>query len=345
VAFLVVTGARGSSSGGGGSEGFPNLQTLYGVPWAPTWPTAPTAGSTTTVNNASEWGSADKTLSTITMASGSYGDITLTGTDLDVIVQSNVTIGILDVSSCTRVRFRYETPRDATSIIQVINGPSAYNGGITSLLFDGIRTFNNGTIAQQTNFAGDQTALINSYLHVASYGIWTDQGTQRPTDLIIWNNVIDAGNVTGGAGPQSLTRQTGVEKGILAGNRLVKHGAGLMVRIYGRSDFWCSHNQIEAADYASVANDGSIIDTRSSADTGTPVNTSNGIHFRSNTNFNDAAMLNTGSCGGDTLAVTVRDNVEYGGNASAYSNGTPAGFTYTNNTDEAYEAPPTWNFA
>jgi hypothetical protein len=262
-------------------------------------------------------------------------------------VQGGVTIGGLYIESLTRCIVEFETPRDATSEIQFISMGSSFGSTVDDLLIDGVRTFDDGpTNTTGITLHGRRVALINSNLLASSYGLWSDQGSSgRPTNVIVYNNIVDAGNYSGGTGPQSLVRMTGSERTIICRNRLVKHNTGLMIRIYNKSDFWFSHNQIEAADYASVSNDGSVIDTRNAGDSGTAVNTSNGIHFRDNTNYNDTSMLNIGSCGGEGLAVTVRDNVEYGGNSSSYSTGTPTGFTFTNNTDEVYEAPPSWDFA
>lgn len=347
--MLQLRRAPVPASGGGGGGGFPDLQALYGVPWNPTWPTAPTTSSSTTVNNATQWNAASKTGNRITVAAGSYGDIALDGlTDCEVIFQSNVTWGAMDIGNIQRVILRFETPRDVTSTIQYLNCGSAFNSPISNLLLNGIRTYDPSSISHSCHFTGNNSAMINSYLQTNSYGIFSDQGSQgRPTNMTFYNNTVDSGNVNGGGTPQSLFRFTGCERMVMCRNRLIKVNDGQMGRVYSKSDTWVSHNQFEAT--GGWNNPGGSWSSNNSDDAGTPVNTTYRVRVVSNVVYN-----NGGGAGGlvnDPAGMSstsneylFQDNVGYC--STDWPTVGPSGvYTFTNNTRNPYTSPAAWSFA
>lgn len=347
---LAKSGSNLLRVGGGGvlsiaeadSGDFPDLQALYGLPWEPLWPEPPDTSSSSTVSSASQFNSAKAVSGRhITMAAGSYGELELSGTDLRVTVQSGVTIDGLWISNCDHVILEFETPRDPTSSIQWISSGSSFGTPVNHMLFNGIRTFDDGpTNSTAITFHGHRIALINSHLLAAAYGLFADQGSQgRPSNGIIYNNIVDSGNYAGGTGPQSLHRMTGVERYAVIRNRLIKRNDGQLIRWYTKGDVYFAYNQIEAT--GGHNNPGSSIDT--TGDVGTGVYTDHGTIIKANTWYNNGGgAVNSGAfnAGGPVL---FEDNVSYSG-VSFPSSG-PSGYTFVNNTSNSYQAPPAWDFA
>jgi hypothetical protein len=306
---------------------FPDLQALYDLAWSETWPTAPTTTSSATVTPATLAASQAVDGRAITLSAGSYGSITISGSHQRYIVQGSVTIGVVDFTAAAdHIVFEFETPRDATSIITRVNMAS----GASDILIDGVLG-DDTTVDAFNRLEGSRVALIRSHLQSATYGLWSDQ---RSYDVIVWNNIIEGGQQSGGFGPQSLIRVTDVERFACLDNRLVKHAVGKLVRIYTLSNADCSYNQIEAAD--STGNNAGN-ELQPGTDATTPVQAGS-TYFRHNVVYNDSGGPMQSYLGG---SGEVSDNVSYSGGSwpAAIAN-----WTSSNNTVSSYTAPAAWEF-
>jgi hypothetical protein len=336
MSFLVLAGARGSSSGGGGSEGFPDLETLYGVPWTVTWPTAPNiTNGEQVVTPANYTGHLNSPGKRIIFSAGTYETaIVLDGdnTDMEFVVQSNVILPRIDFNTgAARIKWTWETPRDPTSYAYVF-----YSGATETpedILLDGVHSDDEEDAGLHPKLEGTRIAIINSWMKSASYNHWSEATS---LDVNLYNNTFEGGANAGNA--QSACRFTSGHRWAVCRNRWVKHNTGLLIRIYTEGDFQFSDNQVEAAE-SSGSNAGCVLDT--SGGTGEATGDF-GTRFLRNHVWNDSGgPLNTGVAGSSTGPVLIQDNVSHG---DAWPGSGPTGYTFVNNTDVAFAAPDAWSY-
>lgn len=331
-----------------GGDGFPDFQTLYALQWQPSVPEEPdVSGAEVQVNSLAQLNTAIATPGrTIRMLAATYGDIAISGTDLDIIVDDGAVIGACDLDNCDHVRVRGANPRGLVTPIRYIKaGGINFTSAMDHVRVTGLRTFDNGTTATSCTFNGRNSMLDSCYLHTASYGVWANADSAgRPTDWTIWNNYLDSGNVTVGLpfqNPQHTMRLTGIERGCVIGNFLGKHATGLGPRIYTKADFEFAYNIIEFFDKDTVQNDGCVIDP--TGDSGTAVNTTYGIRWHHNKVYNDGSDVFNALLGDGTV-VRVHNNDAYGVAYPADGTSTPSGFLFTSNSNHAAASPDAWDF-
>jgi hypothetical protein len=330
VGFLV------SRTKSAGQSGFPDLESLYGVPWTVTWPTAPTITadqSVTPANIASHQNTAGLRL---TLTAGSYSGMTLAGSvDQEWVVGSNVVFtGAININTgVSRLKIRFSTPRDPTSNLFTV--VSAAGAAPQDVLLDGVNADCTDGSGIHMKVNGTRYAIINSHFQSDSYGFWSDD---QSFQINTWNSTFEGGDNAGNA--QSMMRITNTERSAFCRCRWVKHNTGLLIRIYTESDVQFSDNQVEAAE-GSGNNSGNVLDT--SGATNAPTFSSHGTRFLRNHVWNDSGgPLNTGAASGSTGPILLQDNVSHG---SAWpTTGIPTGYTMTNNTDVAFAAPDAWSY-
>src|SRR5688572_28611112 len=124
----------------GESEGFPDLESLYGVPWTPTWPTAPTINSEQIVTPANIGTYIGTDNLRLILSAGTYAGLTLNQQDQEFVIQSNVTVGTVEPQAAMRrTILRFETPCDATSVIGKIYSGTG-EAALQDLLINGVNS-------------------------------------------------------------------------------------------------------------------------------------------------------------------------------------------------------------
>lgn len=230
MAIETFTAATTSSS-------TPYDLSAYSIPFAYSWPTAPTITSTHFVNNSSELALANVNGARITLNAGDYGDVS-PANDQEWILTANATINAFNYTGSSRVKIRGENPRDGR--IGYIVGPPEFSGQTAyDILFDGIyQSSGSWTVSagQASNApVGRRIAIVNSDLNTASYCLFMPfHPADDYGDIIIAGNHINSDDraTTWVGDHQHLCRFMSTHDYIMVGNYMEKNTQGQLIRLH-----------------------------------------------------------------------------------------------------------------
>jgi hypothetical protein len=291
---------------------------------------------------------------TTILTADTYGNLRLAGDDMEVIINSGVTIGTLQIEG-SRIRIRAANGAARDHVINnVMNWPwDAGNPNRTDYLFDGLNIVS-GEGAQgshQNQFGMRRFAIINSYLDSVGFTAWLSEFGGILEDIFVGNSYLNADRI---ASDQSTTQATfrisgGWQRLVVASSRFLNDdgdgGGRQHFRLHSTS-YASAHAWIDDVDFI-----GTNAQVRPSQDAGvTAPETMDGIVFN-NTRwwpYNAAGQAlpisGTGS-GNDTRPtnVIISNSTVYTDGSNPF-NSMGGNATLIDNQTLAYSAPPAWTW-
>lgn len=289
------------------------------------------------------------------LTSDTYGDLTLSGNDMEVVIQSGATIGTIMLEGVRiRVQAQYGQARLHT-INNVMNSPwDAGASNRTDYMLDGLNIVSEATTqgANQNQFGMQRFAVINSYLDSVGFTAWVVGADEIINDSFWGKCYLNANRI---ASDQSTTQATmrysdGFTRVVIVDSRLRNDdGAGggrqhlrLHSTAHVSSGVW-----IDNVDFV-----GTNSQIRPSADAGATVAPEAMSSIRLNNtrwwlpNSPGQAVPTTGT-GTATdpypTDVEITNSTIYTDTGNAFATGGGA-WTLTGNTVTSYSAPPAWSW-
>lgn len=240
MSMIVLAGARGASAGGGGSE-YSVTDAIAGAPFAITGPTEPTITSSATVSNDSEFNSNRVNGRRLTLSNGSsFGDLSLSTTDQEIIVGTGVTIGSFSTSGAARIKIRGVSAR-AGSI-----GSLSINSTSTDIYFYQV-TIDASAADELNQIYGTRIAFISCAVTMGDYCIYSEGSTGDLNDLIVGNCNFHSLDI--GTNDASVVRIVNATRTMIVDSRLANDSNQPPYRVQctgGTSDNHCARrNQME----------------------------------------------------------------------------------------------------
>lgn len=216
------------------------------IPFVVAWPTEPTITSTATVTPAT-FSANNANGREITLTSGTYGNISLGGTDKTLILQSGATVGTITLQGQG-----LKIVGQAGSIVSQIN----HDSGASDVMLDGINS-NGGSwqLWDCTRFA-----LLNSTVATDGFSVFFqfNPANPRPQDVIVAGCTIDA--LTGGG--FAPVRFQDINRMVAVDTRFVSNGSFASLRIHNEfnggnvDNQWIRNCQCEGGGWQWGPNDG-----------------------------------------------------------------------------------------
>lgn len=314
----------------------------FTIPFAFTYPADPVITSSATVTPAT-FAANNVNGREITLTAGNYGNVTVSGSDRDLILQSGAVIDTLTVASGSgvRLRVRAETPRTG----QISDLELSEGQGSSHVLLDGL----NVTNANRVYGGASPLAIINSTIHAdTSFGF--SSWNNPHAFMLIANTDIQAP----GTGDAVVRIQTPSNL-VWVGNRTAGGPSAAYHTFRVHAD-GAAGGTVENVFVAGCQFEGSrlgIIDRCCGSSAGSGLLIEN-VWFEDNdfymTGANSAFISTYDSPGINSVApigyFSLQRNNGYG-SAGAWLDGSPwTGRGYDiggNNTISAYQSPPAWS--
>ncbi len=193
VRIMMVSGVSSSGQdpapvvGGDPYDLSPYSASLAELGLTAVWPIAPTGTLTPVTVTPATLAANNVNGRSLTLSAGDYGNVTISNTDQEWILQPGALINTLTIgASSQRIVVKGETPRVGRI------GNFASVGGNTDLLVDGvyqIQGLYSGTYEVQNGFGGTRVAVVNSSLNSHGYAV----RAYPDTDGRLYNFIL-AGN-------------------------------------------------------------------------------------------------------------------------------------------------------
>jgi len=205
------------------------------------WPIAPTGTLTPVTVTPATLAANNVNGRSLTLSAGDYGNVTISNTDQEWILQPGALINTLTIgASSQRIVVKGETPRVGRI------GNFASVGGNTDLLVDGvyqIQGLYSGTYEVQNGFGGTRVAVVNSSLNSHGYAVraYPDTDGRLYNFILAGNYIRQDGNipVQNPIGVQ-LMRVKCLNEYIIAGNYMTTPTGSMGFRLH--SDEYSSAN-------------------------------------------------------------------------------------------------------
>ena len=272
----------------------------------------------------------------ITLSAGSYGSLSIGGSDKDIIIQSGVTISSLSITSGSRIRVRGASPRVGTINALTM---AEFGSGPSDVLIDGVNM--TGGVAR-VYIGGTRAAIINSTLDVGT-GTYAASGFNGP-----WQNVLLANNnmITPGSADASVRFNSGGTL-VFVGNRVTQTSPAFNTfRVHatdGNAVAYIAGNQFEGTRLSlsdsccGTGDTGFRLTNIWFEDNDFYMSASNSVFI--NSHFNVTAWDRIGY-------LSLQRNNGYGP-TTTWIGGSPwsgYGYDIADNTTQAYTTPPAWSF-